>query len=168
MLRGAGEPAELLREEGAAPLFMPLFMRFMLFQPSMPFARASGRLKVATDRDPGAEADLLPFAMLPFVSRRAKAAGPITERSTSMFAIPWCATSEETSLSPPKSRGTPRPAESLRNVKVPGAEMLETESGRVLTGTIAGAPPRGGSGAAPNARFPAAAAGARAATFWSP
>src|SRR6185437_14828603 len=51
------------------------------------------------------------------------------------------------SLNSPKSRGTPRPAESLRKVKVPGAETLETASGRVFTGTIVGHPPRGGSGA---------------------
>ena len=59
------------------PLFMLLFGRFMLFQPSIPFppfARMSVRVKVPTEREPGEysrpETPLLPFAMLPFASPR--------------------------------------------------------------------------------------------------
>jgi hypothetical protein len=124
---------------------------------------------VATERDPGEVDDALLLLRLPFTLRLANAgAGPMTERSTSVFTMPWCATSEEMPLSSPKaSRGTPRPAESLRKVKVPGAETLEIASGRVFTGTIAGEPPRGGGGAVTNER-PPALAGVRAVTFCSP
>lgn len=136
------------------------------FRPSPRLARMlPGRLKVATERDPGdgscVEAPLA-AAELPKDGE-----GPITVRSISVSTRPWRATLEEMCLSSPKpSRGMPRPAELLRKVKVPGAEMLETASGRALTGTIAGAPRRGGAGAAARARFPAA--GTRVATFWRP
>lgn len=134
----------------------------------------SARLNVATERDADEmsrleDARVAELTLLPFPSRWLNDGdGPIMERSISVLTGPWCATSEETDFSSPKSRGTPKPAESLRKVKVPGAETLETASGRVFTGTIAGEPGLGGAGADAKPRPPPVAAGIRAAVFCSP
>lgn len=58
---------------------------------------------------------------------------------TGVVTTPCCAMLEETLFSFPKpSRGTPRPAESLRKTKVSGVVSLEGASGLALTGTRVG------------------------------
>ena len=78
-----------------------------------------------------------PSAVLPAAATRAEAMGKLTE--------PCCSTWRESSPTfPRESRGTPRPAESLRTTN-PCGVRVETARGARLTATRCG-PPEGGRG----------------------